>query len=131
MATTLTTGLKLILPNTGDKGSIWFPALEHNITQTNDHVHDGSVGAQIPSTNILPVKQTISASNWVVEVANQTWSQEVTLPANVSYSDVFIMVKNDVGEQLFLDIKPVTGQDNKYKVYTNDNGLNATAHLLV
>lgn len=120
-----------ILPVTGDKGSVWFPALEHNIKQLNDHNHDGSNSFKIPSTNIEAVTQTISASNWVVEVANQTWSQEVTLPANVLYSDVFIMVKNDVGEQLFLDIKPVTGHDNKYKVYTNDNGLNATAHLLV
>lgn len=130
MATQYTTGLKLKLPDTGDKGSVWFPALEYNITQTNGHVHDGSVGSQIPSTNILAVKQTISAASWVVEVADQKWYQELTVPNDANYADVFIMVKNAAGEQLFLDIKPGTSA-KKYKVYTNDASLSGIAYVLV
>jgi hypothetical protein len=129
MATQYETGLKLKLPDTGDKGSVWFPALEYNITQTNDHVHDGSVGAVIPSTNIGVVTQALSSSDWVADV-NGAYVQEKTVPNGKSYANVFIMVKNAAGEQLFLDVKPGTAS-TKYKVYSNDSSLSATAYFLV
>lgn len=128
MATTFTTGMKLILPDTGDKGSVWFPALETNITKINSHSHDGVNAAQIVSTDVLAVKQAISAS-WSDPV-NGVYSQELTLPNDANYADVFIMIKSGSGNQLYLDVKPgSTGK--KYKVYSNDNTLTATAYILV
>ena len=43
MATTLSYGF--VRPATGDKGSVFFPALEDNITQLNSHDHDGTDSA--------------------------------------------------------------------------------------
>jgi hypothetical protein len=128
MATTLSKGY--ILPNTGDKGSTWFPALEHNITQLNDHKHDGTTSFKIPTTNVEAVKQTL-AGPWVVDVADTRWYQELTLPNDANYSDVVIVVKSAAGDQLLLDVK-AGSTAKKYKVYTNDQGLtNAVAHILV
>lgn len=129
MATTLNYGF--ILPNTGDKGSVWFPALETNITKLADHNHNGSNSAKIPSTSISAVTVAISSGvAWTLESAGKYY-QEITIPNDANYADVFVMVKNAAGEQMFLDIKPVSGNTKKFKVYSNDSGLSATAHILV
>ena len=41
------------------------------------------------------------------------------------------MIKNADGEQMFLDVKKVDGNTKKFKVYSNDSELSATAHILV
>lgn len=122
-------------PQTGDKGSTFFPELEANIQQLNDHAHNGSNSAQIPSTNILCVKVSLSdpvlgQPAWTFESPGKFY-KEIEIPNNADYANVFIMVKNDAEEQMFLDIKPVSGNTKKFKVYSNDSGLSATAHILV
>ena len=129
MSTTLSTGMKLELPDTGDKGSIWFPVLERNIVKTNDHTHNGTDAAKIVSTNVTAVTQSISSAGWTNQT-NGVWEQELTLPNNANYADVAIIVKSAAGTQLFLDVKAGTTA-KKYKIYSNDNSLNATAHILV
>lgn len=133
MSITLSYGYKK--PQTGDKGSTWFPDLEADIQQLNDHAHNGSNSARIPSTNILSVKVSLDdpvlgQPTWTTESPGKFY-KEITIPNNADYADVFVMVKNDVGEQMFLDIKPVSGNTKKFKVYSNDSGLSATAHILV
>ncbi len=133
MATTLNYGF--ILPNTGDKGSVWFPALETNITKLADHNHNDSNSARIPSTNISAVKVSLDdpvlgQPAWTTESAGKFY-KDITIPNDANYADVFVMVKNAAGEQMFLDIKPVSGNTKKFKVYSNDSGLSATAHILV
>lgn len=126
MSITLSYGYKK--PQTGDKGSTWFPDLEADIQQLNDHVHNGINSAKIPTTNIDPVKQSLLSANWLLESPGK-WYQELDL-VDVDYANVVIIVKNSLGEQLFLDVKPGSSA-KKYKVYTNDNNLTATAHVLV
>lgn len=129
MSITLSYGYKK--PTTGDKGSTFFPDLEADIQQLNDHAHNGSNSARIPSTNISSVKVSLdSVPSWTLETDGK-WVKEIDIPNNADYADVFIMVKNAAGEQMFLDIKPVSGNTKKFKVYSNDNGLSATAHILV
>jgi len=128
MSTILPTGMKLELPETGDKGSVWFPVLERNIVKTNDHTHNGTDSAKVLSTSITAVTQSISSAGWTNQT-NGVWEQELTLN-NANYADVAIIVKNAAGTQLHLDIK-AGSSGNKYKVYSNDNSLNATAHILV
>lgn len=53
----LSNGYKL--PETGDFGDIWFPALEDNINRVNTHNHDGANSAKIPATSLTGVVQTI------------------------------------------------------------------------
>ena len=53
------------LPQTGDKGSVWFPALEDDITQLNAHNHDGTNSEPIPGGSIIPSITNIAASDWV------------------------------------------------------------------
>lgn len=128
MATTISYGF--ILPDTGDKGSVWFPALETNITKLAAHTHDGSNSAKILTTSITAVTQAIASGAAWVSPVNGVYEQELTLPPNVNYADVFIMIKDASGNQLFLDVKPgSTGA--KYKVYSNDTTLSATAYILV
>lgn len=129
MAITLSYGYKK--PQTGDKGSTFFPDLEADIQQLNDHAHNGSNSARIPSTNISAVTVAIaSGATWVLEGSGKYY-QEVLIPNDANYADVFVMVKNAAGEQMFLDVKPVSGNAKKFKVYSNDNTLSATAHILV
>lgn len=48
--TTLTYGFKR--PATGDQGSVWFPAMEDNITRLDAHDHDGTDSAQLTNSAI-------------------------------------------------------------------------------
>ena len=128
MATILSKGY--ILPNTGDKGSTWFPALEHNITQLNNHIHDGITSEKVKTTNIEPVKYVLSGS-WTEDLPNRRWYKELDL-VDVNYADVVIVVKSAAGDQLLLDVTSVSGNAKKCRIYTNDQGLtNAVAHILV
>jgi hypothetical protein len=127
MSITLSYGYKK--PENGDKGDVFFPDLEFDIQRLNDHTHNGVNSANIPTTSISSVKQPLPSANWLLESAGK-WYQELTLPNDANYSDVFIMVKNSAGDQMFLDIKAGTSS-KKYKVYSNDNNLTATAYVLV
>lgn len=58
----LSNGYKL--PETGDFGDVWFPALEDNITRVNSHNHDGSNSEKLSSINIASVVQTVLAGTF-------------------------------------------------------------------
>lgn len=134
MSTTLPTGMKLEKPVTGDKGSVWFPVLERNIDKINDHTHDGTNAAKVLTTDVTSAKKSILQTNWVVDIVGRRWVQELELPNSASYSEVAIIVKDSAGNQLFLDIAPGTtapNADKKFKVYTNDASISATAHIVV
>ena len=47
---TLSKGFKL--PETGDFGDVWFPALEDNIQQLNDHTHNGVDSEKLVSSDL-------------------------------------------------------------------------------
>ena len=123
---TLTYGLKL--PENGDKGSIWFPALEDNITQLDAHSHNGVNSAKLNSTALNKTTQSISAANWVaVGDGTGRYSQDVVLPGGITYDNIVISFKIDSVSKanIFLDMEKVTG--STYKVYINDNTLDLVA----
>lgn len=83
---TLSFGYKL--PETGDKGDVFFPALEDNIVRLNGHDHDGVNSSVLPSTSFAPTVITLLAANWV---ASGDWFRQlVTLPGTVQFTDVLI-----------------------------------------
>jgi len=79
--TTLSYGYKR--PATGDKGSVWFPALEDNITRLNGHNHDGSNSVALTPVAVTKFTSTISAASWVDD-GGGNYSYVVTVPAGIS-----------------------------------------------
>ena len=78
MSTTLTNGR--ILPQSGDKGNIWFPALENNIALDDAHVHDGITSNLLSPTAIEKEVVTINDASFSVE-ANGWYRAIVTVPS--------------------------------------------------
>lgn len=123
---TLSYGIKK--PETGDKGSSFFPSLEDDLIILNNHTHDGQTSAPIPSTNIQSVQQPLSAQNWTL-VSDGTYRQLVTVPNGKTYDNSVILFKTTVEKfQLMLDVEKVNS--NSYYVYVNDNTLNITAYYV-
>ena len=58
----LSNGYKL--PETGDFGDVWFPALEDNVTRVNSHDHDGTDSAKIPSSSVEVQTQSIVSGDF-------------------------------------------------------------------
>ncbi len=122
---TLSKGFKK--PEDGDKGSVFFDALEGNIQQLNDHTHDGNDSAAIPSTNITKITSSIVSGSWAA-VAGKTglYKQTVTLPGSLTFGTIGILMSDtDTGHFYNLTIEKVTS--TTYDVFINDNTKNLTA----
>ena len=113
-------------PETGDRGSVWFPALEDDIQRLNDHDHDGINSELIPASSINKYDQTLSFIDWVSD-GGGTYSQVVTTPAGiVDINDYFIKFYNAAnGHQLHLSWERLTA--TTYTVRINDSSLNVVA----
>jgi hypothetical protein len=97
MATTLSYGY--IQPANNDPGSTWFPALNSNITQLNNHTHDGVTSAAISSRYVQPGSVNIpsGAGNWTLVEAGK-YSQSVTVPTGYNMVDYSITFYLSTGE---------------------------------
>ena len=123
---TLSYGIKK--PEDGDKGSSFFPALEDDLQQLNDHDHDGVDSAPILSTNITSVQQALSAALWVA-VSGGTYRQLVTVPNGKLYDNSFIFFRNTADKsQMFLGVEKVSS--TTYYVYINDSTIDITAYYV-
>jgi hypothetical protein len=120
---TLTYGLKK--PQTGDKGSVFFPALEGNFQQLNDHTHNGTDSAKITAASSTAVTQSILAASWSA-TANGTYKQVVTVPVGFTNFDNFRpSFKDSTGDYYYLKTVKLTA--TTYEVYINDNSVSLTA----
>lgn len=112
-------------PQSNDKGPVVFPALEDNIQQLNDHTHDGTDSAKLPSSSVEAVTQAISAASWTL-VSGGLYKQTVTLPGGIDYDKISITIHDDAtGHLLYLTIEKVSS--SQYDVYINDNSLDLVA----
>lgn len=120
------------LPETGDKGSIWFPALEDDIQQLNDHDHDGVNSVKLTAQAITGVGQTIVAADWVA-TSGGTYRQLVTTPASITFDDYarsFVVASGaSTGHEINPSIEKVTA--TTYYVYINDNTVDLDILYLV
>jgi hypothetical protein len=111
-------------PQTGDKGSIFFPALEADIQQLNDHTHNGVNSALISSSSITPLTQNILAASWVA-TSGGTYRQLVSVTGGLSYDQFIVSVKlTATGHLIYPTIEKVSS--TTFYVYTNDNSLDYT-----
>lgn len=116
----------VLLPQTGDRGPDFFPALEDNMTYLDAHTHSGfGGGAPIPATNVAAVTQVLSAASWVAYV-DGTYRQPVTVPNGKAYSAVAITFRGTTNFETYYlatDANTLTS----FYVYTNDPALTVTA----
>lgn len=121
---TLSYGFKK--PQTGDKGDVFFPALEDNIQQINDHTHDGNTSAKITSSSVNATTSTITSGNWV-SLGSGNYRQLVTMPGALQYNNYVIQAKiTSSGHQINPTIEKVSA--TTFYVYVNDNTLNLTLY---
>lgn len=121
MSTTTTNGYKL--PETGDRGSSWFPDLEHNIERTDSHNHDGDNSEPISAKYIVKSSATILAAAWGADLGGSSYKQTITLPTGFTFDDTILKFKisggADDGAVIYPTVIKVTG--TTYDVYINDN----------
>lgn len=121
---TLTYGFKQ--PQTGDKGSVFFPALEDNIEALNDHTHNGTNSAKLTAAASVVVSQSILAASWVA-TSNGTYRQLVTIPGTLTaVSDVRVSFRDATTlDEYHLKVEKASA--TTYYVYINDNSIALTA----
>jgi len=122
MATTLSYGY--INPQNGDPGSVWFPALNSNISQLNDHNHDGITSAQLASTGITGASVTIPNTSWVLDVTGR-YMQDVSVPPGYNMSQYSITFYLSTGEIICPSITQLSG--TSFRVYGPDTTLSYVA----
>lgn len=114
-------------PETPDRGNVFFPALEDDITQLNDHYHNGTDSAPIPVTSLTKTTQAIAAASWSATSGGR-YRQEVTMPAGFTYANSTIRFFLNGGSTQICYLRTEVGSAaNKYYVYINDNTLALTA----
>lgn len=107
-------------PQTGDKGSTWFPRIEDNFQRLNDHTHDGLNSALIPSSSITKTafKSTILSTGWTT-LGGGNVKKTITVPAGVlevnDYSIYFYITAT--GFRLLPTVERVSA--TTYDIYTN------------
>ena len=123
---TLTYGLKR--PNTGDKGSVFFTALEDDITQLDGHLHDGNDSSLIPTSSLNYTTQSLLAASWV-SLGEGNYRQLVTMPGGLLFNDRVLSFRNTAnGYIIHPSVEKVAA--NTYYVYINDNSVGLTVHYL-
>lgn len=111
----LSNGYKL--PETGDFGDVWFPALEDNITRVNSHNHDGSNSEKLTSANIAAVRQTVLSADFI-DQGNGEFRATVAMPAGVLFDDTVILAKDPTTkDQVYLKLEKIG--DSSFYLYTN------------
>lgn len=120
---TLSYGVKQ--PQTGDKGSVFFPALEDDLDYLNDHAHDGVTGVKITATNITAVTQSVLSGSWVA-TSGGTYRQLLTVANGKNFDDVDIVFRDSTSKQkMYLATEKVSA--TTFYVYINDNSIGLTA----
>ena len=115
---TLSKGYKK--PQNPDTGDVWFPAMEQNIQQLNDHTHNG-----VDSQFLAVTTQTISNASWGSDLGGSTYRQLVTLPTGIQYDSTRLEFRLTTGEVVYPTVERVSS--TTYYVYTNDNTVSYTA----
>lgn len=123
---TLSNGYKK--PQSGDRGNLFFPALEDNIDRINAHDHDGTNSEKLTTSSMTAATNSVPSANWAAVSGNTgLFSQVVTLPTGFDIDDYVVSFKDDAtGNQLHLTVEKVTA--STYRVYCNDNSLTLTAY---
>jgi len=122
MPTTLSFGF--VKPVTGDKGSVFFPILEADIQQLNDHTHNGANSSKLTAASSVSVTQAVSAAGWSL-VADGRYRQLVTLAGGLLYDEVAISFKDQTSQEVLL-LGITKNSSTSFYVYSIDNTIALT-----
>lgn len=120
MATTLSNGY--IKPDTGDRGNVFFPALESNIERVNDHNHDGANSEKLTASSIEAILDTINPGDWVLQ-ASGLYRALVSMSGSLEFDTKGIQLRAN-NKPIYADMEKVT--NNSFYVFVNDNTLTIT-----
>ena len=107
------------LPETGDFGDVWFPALEDNINQLNTHDHDGTDSEKIAAINLVNTGSTQSIL--VGSFADQGdgyWRATVTVPNSLAVDNFCVTFRDPTTKEVFY-LKTLKLSSTQYYVYMN------------
>ncbi len=120
----LTLSYGFFKPQTGDKGSVFFPDLESNFQQLNDHTHNGLNSSLLTAASSTAVTQAVSHLSWSA-TSGGTYKQTVTM-STVTYDAVNISFR-DAATGRILHLTAIKLTSTTYDVYINDNTIDVTA----
>lgn len=124
---TLSNGFKN--PENGDRGSVFFPALNENIEQINEHNHDGNNSERINAQELQKATQNILAAAWGADAGGSTYTQAITCPSGFTFNDMAVKFHVSGGAYDGAQIYPTivkTGA-SAYNLTVNDNTLTLVA----
>lgn len=123
--TTLSYGF--LLPASGDKGTALWNALQGDITQLNNHTHDGVNSAPIPGKNIASQTQSILAANWATYGGAPTgfYRQLVTMLAGYTFDANVVTFRDSTGKYVYPTVEK--NDATSFYIYSTDNTLALTA----
>lgn len=123
MSLTLSKGFKK--PQTGDRGSSWFPDLEHNIQQTNSHAHNGTDSELIEARHITKASATIVNSNWGADLGGSSYKQTITMPTGWTFENANMVFIDASDDSIIYPTIVKTGASS-FDIFVNDNSLTIT-----
>jgi hypothetical protein len=108
-------------PQTGDKGSVFFPALEDNFQRLNDHSHDGINSSRLLATALQAVVQILPLASWA-GIGDGLFRQLVTCPSTILVDEQIMSFQiasgPRAGDFFHPSVEKVSA--NTYYVYIND-----------
>lgn len=107
-----------LLPETGDAGSEWFPAIESNIQRLNDHDHKGVDSVKLDSESFELISDSIIPSDWAAY--GGIYRALVTMPGSLEFDTTAIQFRTS-DQDLYPSYEKIT--DNTFYVYSNDSSL--------
>ena len=120
----LTFGRKL--PETSDKGNVFFPALEDNITLNDAHDHDGTNSKALQSHNMTPGTLAVDLTGY--SVSGNLYRKTVTMPSGYEFETSHISVRLNGGtrdkEQIFPKMEYVSATSFLLYMPTNSQAVN-------
>jgi hypothetical protein len=112
----------LKVPEAGDRGSVFCPAVSGNFETLNDHTHDGLTSRKIESHSLAKGLVAISADSWIIDEGGD-YMHEVTLPTGYEYDKCVKKFVISSGAHLGREIHPTVIKTaiNKFIVYVMTN----------
>lgn len=115
-------------PDSGDRGNVFFPALENNIQRLNDHTHNGSNSEKLTSEALVALLDSTSLvpANWTLH-SSGLYRAPVVMPGSTVFDTTTVSLRLN-GKPLYGDIEKLT--INTFYVYVNDPSISVTVLYL-
>lgn len=118
---TLSKGFKQ--PEDGEKGQVVFDAIELNFSLLNDHTHNGTNSAQIPSSGLSKGTLNVSSASWIT--VDNGFKQTITLPGVYTLANCTMRFRVRTGANINRFIHPTIDpiSTTQFELVVNDSTL--------